>query len=90
MMKHTGTVVRVQRNRDGVVLVLETDMGPRGVQLDKAAWLAMCQDFPDGPKTDIIGWPVEYNPATGDLELTVPGGDGDEDEDKAEADDQSG
>lgn len=70
-----GTISRVQRSRAGVTLIIETEMGLRGVELDRDLWIDIVRDFELIQPDDIIGWAVAYDPAHGDLEITGPGGD---------------
>jgi hypothetical protein len=71
-MKYTGTVIRIQHSKGGVTLIIETDYGPRGVQIDPGTWAAMKQDAGLNDNTAVVGWRVEYDPAHGDLELGEP------------------
>lgn len=76
-MKHTGTITRVQHGRDGVVVIIETAMGLRGIEMDREDWAAILADIGLSHDSSLSGWAVEYNPANGDFELIEPG-DGDE------------
>lgn len=68
-MKHTGTITRIQRSRDGITIILDTNFGLRGVELDREEWLAIVNDLGITDESDLVGWAVEYNPATGDFEI---------------------
>jgi hypothetical protein len=68
-MKHTGTITRIQRSHDGVTIILDTNFGLRGVELDREEWSAIVNDLGVTNESDLVGQAVEYNPATGDFEL---------------------
>jgi hypothetical protein len=79
-MKYAGTIVRIQRSRAGVTLIVETDVGLRGVDLDQELWAEVRRDFDVTDESAMIGWAVTYDPAHGDLEITGPADDpGDDD-----------
>jgi len=71
-MKYSGIITRVQRAADAVTLILETDFGLRGVEVDLDVWTAILADTATEKDTSLVGWAVEYDPATGDIELTEP------------------
>ncbi len=74
-MKYAGTITRVQRSRTGVTLIVETEMGLRGIELDRDEWAAIRADFEVSEDEAVVGWSVEYDPAHGDLEIIGPGDD---------------
>lgn len=71
-MAYHGTIVRVQRSRAGITLVIDVGMGLRGVDLDGDLWTAILKDFGRTQDSDLTGWAVEYDPEHGDLEITGP------------------
>ena len=73
-MKYAGSIVRVQHSRAEVMLIVETSMGLRGIELDRDLWARISRDFKLEKGDDLIGWAVEYDPAHGDLEITSPAG----------------
>ena len=72
-MKYDGVITGVQRSKGGVTLVVETEMGLRGITLDPDLWRTIMADFKLGQADDVLGWAVEYDPAHGDLEIVGPG-----------------
>ncbi len=74
-MKHSGTITRVQRASDGVTLILDTDFGLRGVEVDLDVWAAILADTGAEKDAELIGWAVRYDPATGDIEMAEPDSD---------------
>ncbi len=83
-MKYAGTIVRVQRSRAGVTVIVETDIGLRGVELDRDLWAEIVRDFNVTDEAAMVGWAVEYDPAHGDLQITGP------DDDPVSEDEQAG
>ncbi|MBI5961607.1 MAG: hypothetical protein HY866_22900 [Chloroflexi bacterium] len=71
-MKYEGTIVKVQRARDEVTLVVDIGIGLRGVELDLPFWADVLKDFGQTEDAAAIGWGVEYDPEHGDLEVTGP------------------
>ncbi|GAB4409784.1 MAG: hypothetical protein Kow00106_03400 [Anaerolineae bacterium] len=71
-MKITGTILRIQRSRSGVTLIIETPMGLRGVELDRELWAQILTDFAQPDTATLTGWAVEYDPAHGDLDIIAP------------------
>ncbi|MBN1680957.1 MAG: hypothetical protein JW966_11770 [Anaerolineae bacterium] len=74
-MKHTGTIRRIQRGPDGIVLIADTNLGPRGITLDRETLEAIAQDAGVNKINALIGWAIEYDPEHGDLELIQPDSD---------------
>ncbi len=74
-MKYSGTIMRIQRGRDGITLIVQTSIGLRGVELDRALWDQVLADFDLEPDATLEGWFVEYDPAHGDLEIIAPSDD---------------
>ena len=68
-MRYRGTIIRTDHNQDGVTLIISTPIGMRGVDLDPDLWNEIIADFELGGDVDLSGWRVEYDPASGDLEL---------------------
>jgi len=83
-MKYGGTIVRIQRSRTGITLIIETEMGLRGVELDRDVWAEITRDFSVTDEKRMVGWDVEYDPAHGDLEVIGP------DDEPAAGDEQAG
>lgn len=71
-MKYAGTIVRIQRSRAGITLIVDTGMGLRGVELDRELWDEITRDFAVTDEKQMIGWDVEYDPAHGDLDIIGP------------------
>lgn len=71
-MKYTGTIVQVRRARSDVTLIVKTEIGLRGVELDRDLWGQILADFKVEQDEAVIGWSVEYDPAHGDLVVTGP------------------
>jgi hypothetical protein len=68
-MKTKGIITQVRQGKGGVTLVIETEMGLRGVEMDRALWRTIMADFRLVQADDVLGWEVEYDPAHGDLEI---------------------
>ena len=68
-MKLLGKIVRIERSRSGVSVIIETDYGLRGIELERALWAQVLQDFKLGQDDDAVGLGVEYDPAHGDLDV---------------------
>ena len=73
-MKYAGTIVRVQHGRAEITLIVKTNMGLRGIELDRDQWAEVLRDFKLEKDDRVLGWAVEYDPAYGDLEITAPAG----------------
>lgn len=87
-MKHVGTVLRIQHDRSGPLLILDTNFGPRAVSVEKA-WLQELVEEAGLDKIDaIVGWGVEWDPARGDLELYPL--DDEDDDDETSGDEPAG
>jgi hypothetical protein len=71
-MSYTGTITRIQRTREGVTLIVQTDYGLRGIEVDRDIWIEILNDLAVEQESAIIGWGVEYDPANGDLDLFAP------------------
>lgn len=69
-MKYSGTITRIQRASDEVTLIVNTDFGLRGIEVDLEVWTAILADTEAEKDASLIGWTVEYDPATGDIEIT--------------------
>lgn len=68
-MKTKGIITQVRQGKGSVTLVIETEMGLRGVEMDRALWQEVMADFRLGNADEVVGWEVEYDPAHGDLEI---------------------
>lgn len=55
-MKYTGTIVQVQRTRSGVTLIVKTEIGLRGVELDRDLWGQILADFKVEQDEAVIWW----------------------------------
>jgi len=73
-MKYIGTILRTQRSRSGITLIVETPVGLRGVELDRILWAQILADFSQPADATLSGWTVEYDPEHGDLEIIAPPG----------------
>jgi hypothetical protein len=73
-VKYAGRIIRIQRSRADVTLIVETSVGWRGIELDRDLWAEILRDFKLDDGDSPIGWAVEYDPAHGDLEITAPAG----------------
>jgi len=71
-MKYTGTITRIQASRESVTLIVDIGYGHRAIELDKDVWAEVVNDFGLSKDTDIVGWSVDYDPGSGDLELVGP------------------
>lgn len=71
-MKYAGKITRVQHRGDGVTLIVETEIGLRGVELDTDLWSEIMADTGIARAEALVGWAVEYDPDSGDLELITP------------------
>ncbi len=72
-MKFSGTIAEVRRGRDGVTVIVDTEMGQRGVEFDRELLDQVLADFELRQPDDLIGWAVEYDPAHGDLDIIAHG-----------------
>lgn len=71
-MKFSGTIAEVRRGRDGVTVIVDTEMGLRGVEFDRELLDQVLADFELHHPDELIGWAVEYDPAHGDLDIIAP------------------
>jgi len=71
-MKIGGVITRVERGRGGLVLIVRTGMGLRGVDVERAVWEAIRADYELAGEQELVGWEVEYDPEHGDLEIMGP------------------
>jgi hypothetical protein len=84
-MKWQGTIKRVQRSHGEMTVIIETDYGLRGIELDRDLWSAIQKDFGIDQYQVMVGWTVEYDPAHGDLEIVGPAESAGNDTDKEDA-----
>ncbi len=68
-MKTKGIITQVRQGKGGVTLVIETEMGLRGVEMDRTLWREVMADFQLAQADGVLGWEVLYDPAHGDLEI---------------------
>lgn len=71
-MKFHGTITEVRQGRDGITLIIDTEMGLRGVEFERDLFHQVLDDFELKHNDDLIGWPVEYDPGHGDLDIMIP------------------
>jgi hypothetical protein len=71
-MKIQGTIAEIRRSRDGITLIIDTEMGLRGVEFERELLDQIVSDFELAQDDDLIGWTVEYDPAHGDLDVMMP------------------
>ena len=71
-MKHVGPVLRVKGSKEGPLLIIDTNYGPRAVTVEKSMLNELMQDAQLGSVNEIAGWGVEWDPERGDLDLFPP------------------
>lgn len=71
-MKYEGVIVQVQRAQGGITLIIETEIGLRGVDLDRELVNEILDDFGLAKADELTGWQVAYDPAHGDLDVLAP------------------
>lgn len=85
-MHYEGTVIRVQKTRGQLVLIVNTAVGLRGIDIDREVWAEIMRDFKVQSEQELLGWRAMYDPEHGDLTLIGPGDDEDEHGDPVELD----
>lgn len=71
-MPYEGTITEVRHSRAGVTFIIDTEMGLRGVEVERELLAAILDDFELSRDDDLIGWTVTYDPARGDLDIIMP------------------
>lgn len=71
-MPYSGTIQRVVRTGSTLTLILETEIGPRGVALERPEWQQLLQQAGADDPQALVGWEVDYDPAHDRLELLDP------------------
>lgn len=71
-MPYSGTIQRVVRTGSAITLILETEIGPRGVALERPEWQRLLQQAGADDPQALVGWEVDYDPAHDRLELLDP------------------
>jgi hypothetical protein len=85
-MKYNGTITRVVVGKGGATIILDTEIGPRGIELERPDWIRLMKRAGQTDPNALVGWEVEYNPGHDDLVLLDPNRAADETDD-AEFDD---
>lgn len=92
-MKYSGTIRRVVTTKSLTTLILDTEIGPRGIELERAEWVHLLRRAGESDSQALVGWEVEYDPEHDLLNLIDPGEAADEngdDVDGAEDTDDGG
>ncbi len=71
-MTYDGIITEVRRSRAGITLIIDTAMGPRGVEFERDLLDHILSDFDLTQADDLIGWSVVYDPTHGDLDIIAP------------------
>ncbi|HEX3050290.1 MAG TPA: hypothetical protein VHP83_06530 [Aggregatilineaceae bacterium] len=71
-MQYAGMVARIIKSRSEITLIVDTEYGPRGIELDSDLWTAILTDAGLEPTATITGWRITYDTDTGDLEVFQP------------------
>lgn len=80
-MKYNGTVRQVMTTKNQATLILDTEIGLRGIELERAEWVHLLRRTGETDPQALTGWAVEYDPEHDILNLIDPGeapGGGDE------------
>lgn len=86
-MKFNGTVRQVVTTKNLATLILDTEIGPRGIELERAEWVHLLRRTGETDPQALTGWAVEYDPEHDILNLIDPGeapGESDEDTEESE------
>lgn len=76
-MKYSGTITQVRRSGADLTVIIDSDIGLRGLDLDRELWQAILADFELDDPQQLVGWPVEYDPSHGALDVLDPRDDAD-------------
>lgn len=71
-MTYNGTITRVLVSKSGATIILDTEIGPRGIELERPDWLSLLDRAGQTDPQALIGWEVEYDPENDDLDLLDP------------------
>ncbi len=71
-MKFNGTVRQVVTTKNLATLILDTEIGPRGIELERAEWVHLLRRTGATDPQALIGWAVEYDPEHDILNLIDP------------------
>lgn len=71
-MKYGGTIQRVLTTKTITTLILETEIGPRGIELARHDWLHLLRRAGQTEPQALVGWDVEYDPEHDSLDLVDP------------------
>lgn len=71
-MKYSGTITRVLVSKNGATLILDTEIGPRGIELERPDWLRLLRRAGQTDPEALVGWEVDYDPAHEILDLLDP------------------
>jgi len=71
-MKYSGTITRVLVSKNGATLILDTEIGPRGIELERPDWLRLLRRAGQTDPQALVGWEVDYDPAHDILDLLDP------------------
>lgn len=89
-MQYNGTIRRVVTTKTLITLILDTEIGPRGIELERAEWVHLLRRTGESDPQALIGWEVEYDPEHDTLNLIDPdeaaAGDGDDTDGAEDAD----
>ncbi|NLE49944.1 MAG: hypothetical protein GX613_00940 [Chloroflexi bacterium] len=88
-MKYSGTITRVLVTKQGATIILDTEIGPRGIELERPDWLRLLKRAGQTDPDALVGWEVDYDPAHDNLDLLDPDR-AEDDLDDAEPDDTDG
>lgn len=86
-MKYNGTVRQVVTAKNLATLILDTEIGPRGIELERAEWVHLLRRTGETDPQALTGWAVEYDPEHDILNLIDPdeaSGESDEDTEESE------
>lgn len=85
-MKYNGTITRVVVGKGGATIILDTEIGPRGIELERPDWIRLLKRAGQTDPNALVGWEVEYNPGHDDLVLLDPNRAADDTDDDVDAD----
>ena len=71
-MKYSGAIKRVLVSKNGATLILDTEIGPRGIELERPDWLRLLRRAGQTDPEALVGWEVDYDPAHEILDLLDP------------------
>lgn len=71
-MKYSGKIARVLVSKHGATIILDTEIGPRGIELERPDWLRLLRRAGQTGPEALVGWEVDYDPAHDILDLLDP------------------